>query len=189
MTDRSDGATPDDAATQSDGATPDDAATQSDDATPDDDTIYFEDVEPGTVTQCGSTTVSREEIREFAEEYDPLDIHTDPEAAAESPYGDVIASGYHTLALSVRLLVDAARGDRAVIAGLGIDDVRWHAPVEPGDTLSVTFEILDTRPSESNPNAGIIHESITVTNQDGETVLTLENNELVERREPTDEAA
>ncbi|SEH38089.1 Acyl dehydratase [Halopenitus malekzadehii] len=185
MTDRSDRGVPNEGETTvSEGET---TASDDDTTTSTDDTIYFEDVEPGTVTQCGSTTVSREEIIEFAEEYDPLDIHTDLEAAAESPYGDVIASGYHTLSLSVRLLVDAARGDRAVIAGLGIDDVRWHAPVRPGDTLAVEFEILETRPSESNPAAGIIHESITVRNGDDETVLTLENSELVERREPADE--
>jgi acyl dehydratase len=121
-------------------------------------------------------------IVEFAEQFDPLDIHTDPEAAAESRYDGVMASGYHTLSLSVRLLVDAVRSQRVVVDGLGIDDVRWHEPVRPGDTISVKNEILDKRVSESSPECGIVHEAITVRNQDGVTVLSLENRELVERR-------
>jgi acyl dehydratase len=121
-------------------------------------------------------------IVEFAEQFDPLDIHTDPEAAAESRYDGVMASGYHTLSLSVRLLVDAVRSQRVVVGGLGIDDVRWHEPVRPGDTISVENEILDKRVSESSPECGIVHEAITVRNQDGVTVLSLENRELVERR-------
>ncbi|WP_135822245.1 MaoC family dehydratase [Halostella litorea] len=152
----------------------------------DDATVYFEDVEPGTVTDCGTTTVTEAEIREFAAEFDPLPFHTDPEAAAESRFDGLIASGYHTLSLSVRLLVDAVRSQRAVVGGLGIDDVRWHAPVRPGDELAVENEILDTRPSESDPTSGVVHESITVTNGDGETVLTLENYELVARRDGPD---
>lgn len=155
----------------------------SDDA---DDAVYFEDVEPGTVTDCGTTTVTEAEIREFAEEFDPLDIHTDPEAAAETRFDGIIASGYHTLSLSVRLLVDSVRGDRAVVGGLGIDDVRWHAPVRPGDELAVENEIIDTRPSDSDPTSGVVHEAITVTNGEGETVLTLENYELVARRDGPD---
>ena len=146
-------------------------------------TVYFEDAEPGTVTDCGTTTVTEAEIREFAEEFDPLDIHTDPEAAAESRFDGIVASGYHTLSLSVRLLVDAVRSQRAVVGGLGIDDVRWHAPVRPGDEIAVENEILDTRPSDSDPTTGVVHESITVTKGDGETVLTLENYELVARRD------
>jgi acyl dehydratase len=144
-------------------------------------TIYFEDIEVGTVVSCGSTTVSEDDIVEFAEQFDPLDIHTDTEAAAESRYDGIIASGYHTLSLSVRLLVDAVRSQRAVGGGLGIDDVRWHEPVRPGDTITVENEILDKRISESSPEFGIVHEAITVWNQDGVTVLSLENRELVER--------
>jgi acyl dehydratase len=145
-------------------------------------TDYFEDIEEGTVVSCGSTTVSADDIVEFGEQFDPLDIHTDPEAAAESRYDGIIASGYHTLSLSVRLLVDEVRGERAVVGGLGIDDVRWHEPVRPGDSITVETEILTKRVSESSPGTGIIHEAITVRNQDGATVLSLENRELVERR-------
>ncbi|MCL7417086.1 MAG: MaoC family dehydratase N-terminal domain-containing protein, partial [Halalkalicoccus sp.] len=125
-----------------------------------DDPIRFEGIEPGTTVDCGSTTVSEDEIVEFAERYDPLAIHTDPTAAAESRFGGLIASGYHTLCLSVRLLVEDVRSERAVVGGLGINDVCWHRPVEPGDRIAVRNEVLDTRPSESNPSAGIVHEAI-----------------------------
>lgn len=145
--------------------------------------VYFEAIEEGTVVSCGSTTVSEADIIAFAEAFDPLDIHTDPDAAAEGRYDGVIASGYHTLSLTVRLLVEDVRSGRAVIGGLGIDDVRWHVPVRPGDTLTVENEVLDTRVSESDPQTGVVRDAITVMNQNGETVLTLENAELVARRD------
>lgn len=150
----------------------------------DEDAVFLEDVTVGETISCGSVTVTEEEITDFAERFDPLAIHTDPSAAAESRYDGLIASGYHTLSLSVRLLVEAVRKERAVIAGLGIDDVRWREPVRPGDTLSVTTTITDARVSESDPGTGVIDESIAVTNQDGVEVLTLENHELLERRSP-----
>ncbi|WP_144926305.1 MaoC family dehydratase [Halorubrum salsamenti] len=148
----------------------------------DTETLYLEDIEEHTI-HCGEVEVTADEIVEFAEQFDPLPIHTDPEAAAESRYDGLIASGYHTLSLSVRLLVDAVRSRRAVVAGLGIDDVRWHAPVRPGDTITVETTILETRPSESDPSNGIVHERITARKRDGTEVLTLENHELVERRD------
>lgn len=144
--------------------------------------VYFEDIEKGAVIPCDSKTVSETEIVEFAEQFDPLPIHTDPAAAAESRYGGIIASGYHTLSLTVRLLVDEIRSERAVIGGLGIDDVRWHIPVRPGDTITASNEIVGTRVSESDRDTGIVHDAITVTNQNGETVLTLDNYELVASR-------
>jgi acyl dehydratase len=144
-------------------------------------TIWFDDIDAGTTVDCGSTTVSEREIVDFAREFDPLAIHTDPEAASASQFGGIIASGYHTLCLSVRLLVDEIRSKRAVVGGLGLEDVTWPTPVEPGDVLSVRTEILDTRPSNSDPEKGIVHEEITVTNQRGETVLSFENYELVRR--------
>lgn len=147
-------------------------------------TVYLEDIEERTV-HCGEVVVTAEEIVEFAEQFDPLPIHTDPEAAAKSRYGGLIASGYHTLSLSVRLLVDAVRRQRAVVAGLGIDGVRWHAPVRPDDTLAVETTVLGTRPSESDPSVGVVHERVTARKGDGTEVLTLENHELVERRDAT----
>ncbi|MDF9748519.1 MaoC/PaaZ C-terminal domain-containing protein [Natrinema salsiterrestre] len=145
-------------------------------------TVYLEDIEAQTTIDCGEITVSADDIIEFAEQFDPLEIHTDPETASESRYDGLIASGYHTLSLSVRLLVEEVRSERAVVAGLGIDDVRWHEPVRPGDTLAVETTVTETRPSESDPNTGIVRERISVTNQSGAEVLSLENHELVERR-------
>lgn len=144
--------------------------------------VYLEDVPVDETIECGSVTVTEDEITDFGERFDPLAIHTDPSVAAESRYGGLIASGYHTLSLSVRLLVEEVRRDRAVVAGLGIDDVRWHEPVRPGDTLSVSTTITETRISESDPETGVVRESISVTNQDDVEVLTLENYELLERR-------
>lgn len=94
----------------------------------------------------------------------------------------IIASGYHTLSLTVRLLVDEIRSEGAVISGLGIDDVRWHTPVRPGDTVTASNEVVGTRVSESDRDTGIVHDAITVTNQNGEAVLTLDNYELVASR-------
>lgn len=146
-------------------------------------TVYFDDIDPEATIECGSTTVSESEIVEFAERFDPLEIHTDAAAASAGRFDGIIASGYHTLCLSVRLLVDTVRSQRAVIGGLGLDDVTWHRPVEPGDTLSVRVDVLDTRPSESDPETGIVHEEVTVTNQREERVLSYENYELVSRSE------
>lgn len=142
--------------------------------------VYFEDIEPGTITDCGSKTLTEAEIVEFAERYDPLAMHTDP--TNESQFGGLIASGYHTLCVSVRLLVEAIRSDRVIVGGLGLDEVSWKAPVEPGDTLTVTNEVLETRPSDSTPEAGVVHERVLVRNQTGETVLSYENFEFVRRR-------
>lgn len=145
-------------------------------------TVYFEDVEVGTTVSCGSVTVSEAELRDYAERFDPLPIHTDPDAAAESRFGGLIASGFHTLSLAARLVAEEIRSERAIVAGMGLDDVRWHAPVRPGDTLSVEYEVLDAHVSESDPSTGIVHELITVRNGEGETVLSFEDYELVERR-------
>jgi acyl dehydratase len=144
-----------------------------------DQTVWFEDIDAGTTVNCGSTTVSKYEIVAFAEEFDPLAIHTDSEVAATTQFEGIIASGYHTLCLSVRLLVEEVRSKRAVVGGLGIDDVTWQQPVRPGDTLNVKTEILDTRPTESDLNKGVVHERVTVRNQHETTVLSYENYELI----------
>ncbi|WP_161972956.1 GNAT family N-acetyltransferase [Halostella pelagica] len=146
------------------------------------DSVYFEDIEEGSTQYCGSVQLSRTDIVEFASEYDPLPIHTAPEAAAESYFDGIIASGHHTLSVTVRKLVEEVRRPRAVIAGLGLDNVRWHQPVRPGDTVSVETTVVDTEPSDSNPEAGVLREEITVTNQCHEMVLSLDCTQLIERR-------
>lgn len=145
---------------------------------------FYEDVEVGTTYECGTVTVSEEDIVAFAEQFDPLTMHTDPEAAEESPHQGLIASGYHTLSLTVSLLVEGYRDDRAVIAGLSIDDVTWHRPVRPGDTLTASVTMNEKRISSGNPTNGIVSMSVETRNQDGDVVLTYTDNELVRVRDP-----
>jgi acyl dehydratase len=144
-------------------------------------TLYFEDIEVGLTRDCGSLTVSREEIVEFGERYDPQPFHTDPEAAAESACGGLIASGWQTCALTARLLVTNYLNDTASAGGRGIDDLRWRRPVRPGDTLSVRIEVVAKRPGR-NPAVGETDVEVTTTNGDGETVLSMVALGLVERR-------
>jgi acyl dehydratase len=148
------------------------------------DTQFYEEVEIGKTYDCGETTVSEEEIVAFAEQFDPLTMHTDPERATDSAHGGLIASGYHTLSVTVQLLVEGYRADRAVIAGLSIDDVTWHQPVRPGDTLTASVTMDDKRVSNGNPTNGIVSMSVEAYNGDGDLVLSYQDNELVRVRDP-----
>jgi len=141
---------------------------------------FFEDLATNEPEPLGTHTVTEAEIVEFATQYDPLPFHTDPEAATETIHGELIASGYHTLCLANRILVDEFRTGIASVVGFGIDDLQWHAPVRPGDTLSFTCEITDKRPSKSRPGIGIIRNEITVM-RDDEPVLTYVTDGMVER--------
>ena len=142
---------------------------------------YFEDLEEGETYDCGSIEVTREEMLEFAARYDPQPIHVDEDAAGESMFGDLIASGWLTCALSARLLVEGYMNDNATLGGRGMDEIRWHQPVYAGTTLSVTVELVDKRSGE-NPEFGHTRVEVTTTNQDGETVLTMYGLGLVEKR-------
>ncbi len=149
-------------------------------------TRFFEDLEEGTTGRTGSYTVTEAEIVEFGEAYDPQPFHIDADAPETSQHGGLIASGYHTLSIANRLLVEDHRRDVASIAGLGVDDLRWHRPVRPGDTLTVEFENTETRPSESQPEAGVISQRIRTLNQDDEVVMTYETAGLIRRRSAAD---
>ncbi|WP_411966716.1 MaoC family dehydratase [Haloferax sp. YSSS75] len=106
---------------------------------------FFEDLSVGDIYEYGDYTVTEDEILEFAEQYDPQWFHTDPERAeAESMYGSVIASGWHTTAMTMRLNVDGFLGDSVALGAKGVDELRWWKPVYPGDTLSIENEIVDT---------------------------------------------
>lgn len=107
-------------------------------------TVYFEDLEVGDTETFGSYRVTREEIVEFAHQYDPQSFHVDPEAAAASPFGGLVASGWHTAAMTMRLLVDGFLEEAATRGALGVDELRWYDAVRPDDTLSVRTEILAT---------------------------------------------
>jgi acyl dehydratase len=134
---------------------------------------YFEDFEPGQVLELGSRTVSEDEIIDFASRFDPQPFHVDPEAAAGSVFGGLIASGWHTGAMWMRLYVDTMLGSASAQGSPGIEELRWLAPVRPGDTLHGRLTVLDTTPSERRPDRGTVRIRGEMVNQDGVTVLSM----------------
>ena len=146
--------------------------------------LYFEDHEAGSVFQFGSFLVKEEEMIAFAKRYDPQIFHADPEAAKKTPFGGVIASGWHTGSMSMRLIVEHRLSHVANFGSPGIDEVRWWKPVRPGDTLSVRLTIIETRRSQSKPDRGIVRSSIEVLNQSGEVVMTWKGTNIVRCRNP-----
>ena len=145
---------------------------------------YFEDVEVGTVREFGEYHVTKAEILEFAEQYDPQPFHTDEEAATESAFGELVASGWHTAAISMRMLVDHHLRESAGMGGRGADELRWRRPVTPGDTLSLRTEVLEKWPSESDPRRGNVRRHVEVLNQDDEVALSYVVTGMLERRDP-----
>ncbi len=132
---------------------------------------YFDDYVPGTTYDCGSVRVGQAEIIAFAKEYDPQPFHVDPVAAASGPFGGLVASGWHTAALVMRLIVDNYLSAEASLGSAGLDELRWPHPVRPGDTLGVRVTILEARRSQSRPDRGIVKSLIEAVNQDGQTVM------------------
>lgn len=146
------------------------------------DNIFYEDLDIGDNFDCGNYTISKEEIIEFAEKYDPQPKHLDEEFAKETMFGGLIASGWHTCSVCVRTVVDNFLSEVAIIVGLGGDNLHWKKEVRPNDTLSTNVKILDKRPSKSNPNQGIITIKITAVNQKNDEVLTMENKILCKKK-------
>jgi len=107
---------------------------------------YFEDISVGDTESFGAYTVTREEIIEFARQYDPQPFHVDSEAAAQSPFGGLVASGWHTAAMTMRVLVDGFLAESESRGALGVDELRWYDPVRPGDTLTAETEVIATEP-------------------------------------------
>ena len=136
-------------------------------------TRYFEDFTPGLVFELGSVTVTDDEIVDFATRFDPQPFHIDAAAAADSIYGGLIASGWHSCSMLMRLMVDGLIGDSASLGSPGMDEVRWPAPVRPGDTLTGTATVLAARRSESKPDRGIVTLSNEMRNQDGVVVVSM----------------
>lgn len=134
-------------------------------------TRYYEDYEIGDTREFGERTVSKEEIIEFAEKYDPQPFHTDEEAAKDTMFNGLAASGWHTAAICMRMFVehmidDASQGAR------GVDELRWIKPVRPGDTLTAESEVVDKYPDEDNPYIGYVDSRLTAYNQDDEPVIS-----------------
>ena len=145
--------------------------------------LYAEDLRPGAVFDLGSTAVRKEEILEFGRRFDPLPLHTDEDAAAASRFGGLIASGFHTVALLQRLLVDAVFSRSSLIAGREIDSVRMRAPVRPGDVLHGTMEIVEVRSRDDG--TAVVRSRGTLTNASGTVVLELQGTTLWEYHPPT----
>jgi acyl dehydratase len=135
--------------------------------------LYFEDLRPGQVVELGSRTVTEEEIVAFGREWDPQPFHIDPEAAKDSVFGGLIASGWHTGAMWMRLYVDSLLDGAASMGSPGIEELRWLAPVRPGDTLRGRLTVLETTPSERHPGRGTVRIRGEMVNQDDVVVLSM----------------
>ncbi len=134
---------------------------------------YLEDLVIAEITPTASVRVEQADTIEFAERYDPQAMHTDPEAASSGPFGGLIASGWHTAAIVMRLMVDARPLGDTPLLGLGVDDLRWPNPVRPGDTVTAAIEILSIAPSKSTRDFGIVRLQVTARNQKDEIVFTM----------------
>jgi acyl dehydratase len=145
---------------------------------------YFEDYEAGRVYEFGSVVVTEPEIIEFALRFDPQDMHIDPERASEGRFGGIIASGWHTIGLAMRLYVDHFLSAVASLASPGVDEVRWPNPVRPGDTLHIRVTILDAIPSRSKQDRGVVRAHLEAFNQNDESVLSLIALSILGRRQP-----
>jgi acyl dehydratase len=136
-------------------------------------TRHLEDFHPGETIELGSRSVDHDEIIEFARKYDPQPFHVDEEAGRRSIYGGLIASGWHTVAMLMRLLVDTVASRSASMGSPGIDEIRFLKPVRPGDTLSARMIVLDVVPSRSKADRGHVRASYEVFNQHGDKVMTM----------------
>jgi len=145
---------------------------------------FFEDYEVGAVAELGPVAVDAEEVVAFARRYDPQPMHTDPKAAAAGPFGGLIASGWHTAALMMRLIVEQYLSPASSLASPGVDELRWLRPVRPGDTLSVRVTVIEATRSRSKPDRGVVRSMVEVRNQHGETVMSLQPINLVRCRSP-----
>src|SRR5437667_9188906 len=132
---------------------------------------YFEDYPAGAVFEGGAVSVSAAEIVDFARQYDPQPMHTDPAAAARGSFGGLIASGWHTTALMMRLFVAEFLSPASSIASPGVDELRWHQPVRPGDVLSLRVTVLEARRSRSRPAEGIVRGLVELLNQRGDVAM------------------
>ncbi|MEE8501540.1 MAG: MaoC family dehydratase [Kiloniellales bacterium] len=142
----------------------------------------FEDFAVGERFVSRSATFTEDLITEFAHSYDPQPFHIDRQAAVDSPFGGLIASGFQTLALAFRLFYDQGAIAACSMGSPGIDKLRWHRPVRPGDSIQTEVEVRDLRASESRSDRGYATLAYTVTNQDGEIVMTLACTHILRRR-------
>ena len=140
---------------------------------------YFEDYVPGASFVFGEFAVSAEDIVDFGRRYDPQDFHTDAAAAAKTRFGGLIASGWQTAAMMMRMYCEHYLSKNASLASPGVDELRWTQPVRPGDRLSLRVTVAEARRSTSKPDRGLIRSAIEVQNQNGEVVMTMTAMNLI----------
>ncbi|HTW05585.1 MAG TPA: MaoC family dehydratase [Streptosporangiaceae bacterium] len=145
---------------------------------------YFEDYPPGAVYEYGYITVTEADILDFARAFDPQPIHVDSDFAARGPFGGLIASGWHTAGIMMRLFADHCLSRVASLASPGIDELRWPAPVRPGDSLKLRATLVEARRSRSKPDRGLVRTKAELINQDGQTVLELTAMNIIRARHP-----
>lgn len=134
-------------------------------------TEYYEDISVGDTREFGSYTVEKTDIIEFAEQYDPQPFHVDENAAEESMFGGLVASGWHTASMTMRMLVDNVIQRSSAEGAIGVDELRWKQPVQPDDILSVRTEVLEKEPW--NDELGLVHTGTTVFNQNDTEVMSM----------------
>ena len=140
---------------------------------------WFEDYVPGTVHDLGSVVVDEQEVVAFARQFDPQPFHLDQERAEKSAFGGLVASGWHTACMVMRLMVDHYLSEVSSEGSPGIDELRWLRPVRPGDQLLARITILDARRSRSRPERGVVRSQIETLNQDGEVVMHLTSTSFI----------
>ncbi|MBT2454551.1 MaoC/PaaZ C-terminal domain-containing protein [Streptomyces sp. ISL-86] len=143
---------------------------------------YFEDFRTGDVYELGTITVTTEEVLEFGRRFDPQAFHTDLELAARSPFGGLIASGWHTASMFMRRYVDGLLAYSACTGSPGVDEIRYVRPVRPGDVLTARVEILGSRPSPFNPTTGIVQPKCLLVDHDGTVVFSMILHSIFQRR-------
>jgi len=145
--------------------------------------IYWDDVRVGETAEMGSYAVTREEVLEFARKYDPQPFHLSDEAAAQTHFGRIAASGWHTAAMTMAVIVRHVTETRqAGLGSPGVDALRWQRPVYPGDTISVSGTVIEITPSRSKPEIGSVRSDVVVINQDDRPVMTFTSIVLMRRR-------
>jgi acyl dehydratase len=144
--------------------------------------LYLEDIRPGDRLEHGSVSVDAAAIQDFARAFDPQPFHVDPAAAEATLFRGLAASGWHTAALTMRLLVESGAGSAWGIIGREVERLEWPRPTRPGDTLSIRTEVLETRPSRSRPEMGIVRVRTDTLNQRGEVVQTMVSVLVAPRR-------
>jgi acyl dehydratase len=143
---------------------------------------YWEDLEPGSVRELGSVTPSAEDIKEFAEQFDPQPFHIDEVAGRRSIFGNLCASGWHTCALAMKLTVENLLNESSSMGSPGLENLRWLKPVYPGDTLRLQHTILESRPLRTRTDTGLVRSSWDMFNQNDEKVLHMEGYGMFRRR-------